>query len=68
MFDKISMGLKGNFIFALILFMYIAANSMERDYFALTLFWLYFIVPRNAIARMVSYQRNGHREFKPVPQ
>ncbi|HMH31853.1 MAG TPA: hypothetical protein VK543_02425 [Puia sp.] len=59
MFDKISLGLKGNFIFAMIMCMYIAANSLERDYFAMGLFWLYFIVHDEEIIRLLRFKSNG---------
>ena len=61
MFDKISLHLKGNFIFALIMCMYIAANSLERDYFALGLFWLYFIVHDEEIVRLLRFKSDAGR-------
>ncbi len=36
--------LKGSYLFTLIVFFYIAANPMERDAFAMGLFWLYFVL------------------------
>ncbi len=66
LFNKISARLKGNFIFPLIMCMYIAANSLERDYFALSLFWLYFLIDYNAIAEMLSRDRDKYRQLKPA--
>jgi hypothetical protein len=65
MFNKISSGLKGNFIFTLIMCMYIAANSLERDYFALSLFWLYFITSYDAIAALIGNNReDDYQHYK----
>ncbi len=51
-FRKISLGLKGSSFFVLIMCMYIAANSLERDYFALNLFWLFYIVKEENLERI----------------
>jgi uncharacterized protein (UPF0333 family) len=64
MFNKISLGLKGNFIFPLIMCMYIAANSLERDYFALSLFWLYFITSDEALAEITGYHEDEYQDYK----
>ncbi len=64
MFNKMSLGLKGNFLFTIIMCMYIAANSMERDYYAMSLFWLYFIVSEEAVARMLGYEEESYTEHK----
>jgi len=66
MFDKISLGMKGNFIFALIMYMYIAANSLERDYFAMSLFWLYFIIDEDALAEIIGYNNERYKDYKPA--
>ena len=64
MFNKISLGMKGNFIFALIMYMYIAANSLERDYFAMSLFWLFFIINDDALEKMIENWRSNDENYK----
>ncbi|MDQ6723573.1 MAG: hypothetical protein M3Z01_04835, partial [Thermoproteota archaeon] len=49
LFKKISLNMRGHYIFTIIVLMYIAANSMERDYFAMGIFWLYFILKEKDI-------------------
>jgi hypothetical protein len=44
LFKRLSFPIKGSYVFVFIIFLYIAANPMERDYFAMSLFWLYFII------------------------
>jgi len=63
---KISLGMTGYFLFVLIIFMYIAANPMERDYFIMPLFWLYFLVNQDDIKSLIEkYQlRNTAFAFK----
>lgn len=53
LFEKLSLKMKGNFFFTFIVLLYIAANSMERDYIAMGIFWLYFIVSYEDIAKLV---------------
>jgi hypothetical protein len=53
MFRKISLDLKGSFFFVLIMCMYIAANSLERDYFALSLFWLYYLTREETLEQIL---------------
>lgn len=55
LFNKLSLNLKGNYIFTLILLMYIAANPMERDYFAMGLFWLYFLVSYDDVENLIRH-------------
>jgi hypothetical protein len=43
LFKKLCFSRSGSYLFVIILFFYIASNPMERDYFALSLFWLYFV-------------------------
>lgn len=64
MFNKISLGIRGNFLFPLIMCMYIAANSLERDYFALSLFWLYFITSEEALAELTGYDSEEYQDYK----
>ena len=52
MFRKISLDLKGSLFFVLIMCMYIAANSLERDYFALNLFWLYYLTREETLEQI----------------
>jgi hypothetical protein len=52
MFRKISLDLRGSLFFVLIMCMYIAANSLERDYFALNLFWLYYLTREETLEQI----------------
>ncbi|RYE40436.1 MAG: hypothetical protein EOP48_24705 [Sphingobacteriales bacterium] len=36
----------------MITLMYLAANPMERDYYLTGLFWLYFLVNRESLAKL----------------
>jgi hypothetical protein len=53
MFRKISLKLKGSLFFVLIMCMYMAANSLERDYFALSLFWLYYLTQEEKLEEIL---------------
>ena len=53
MFRKISLHLKGSIFFVFVMCMYISANSLERDYFALSLFWLYYLTRESTLKQMV---------------
>ena len=59
LYDKISLSLKHNLIFTLITFMYIAANPMERDFYAMGLFWLLFLARPERMAEVIEqYQQS----------
>lgn len=52
--DKLSLSLKGNYIFTIIILLYIAANPMERDYYAMGLFWGFFIINKKDIEKLLN--------------
>jgi len=51
--DRLNLKIKGNFLLTIIILMYITANPMERDYSAMSLFWLYFLTNEEDIRRLI---------------
>ncbi len=67
LFRKLSLDLKGNYIFVLILLMYIGANPMERDYNAMGMFWLFFLIDKDRVAAVIHayhQQKEAVKELK----
>ncbi len=63
LFDKLNKGVSGSTLFTIIVLMYISANPMERDYFAMALFWLYFMFSSDEVTRLVqSWGKEGEDE------
>jgi hypothetical protein len=47
--------------------MYIAANSLERDYFAICLFWLYFLISDAGIRKILLPADEGLQSPEIIP-
>ena len=53
LFDKLTRKGVGAVMFTLIMLMYISANPMERDYYAMAIFWLYFLVNDEDVQQLI---------------
>lgn len=62
LFDKLTIDRGGATLFMLIMIMYISANPMERDYFAMGIFWLYFLVSERDVQRLSDFWNAPHQE------
>jgi hypothetical protein len=59
LFKKLCSSLNGSYLFVIIIFFYVASNPMERDYFVMSLFWLYFVGKYNGRPDAISSFREA---------
>jgi len=59
LYRKVSLGLPYSGILAMITFMYIGANPMERDFYAMGLFWLYFLGDEERIRKLIAQYKQS---------